>query len=67
MSAAQDLPSITRSRLFILPSVGPLRRLRVLRWRSYTSSRFSVLGSHPGASETPRRRLLMSDRHIPAG
>jgi hypothetical protein len=63
MSAAQDLPSITRSRLFILPSVGPLRQLRVPCWRRDMSNRFSALSSYAGAIVTPRRGRLMPDRH----
>jgi len=55
MPAARDLPSINRSRLFILPSVGPLRQLRVPCWRRDMSNRFSALASYAGAIVTPRR------------
>lgn len=52
MSAARDLPSINRSRLFILPSVGSLRQLRVPCWRRDMSNRFSALASYAGAIVT---------------
>jgi hypothetical protein len=41
MSAGRDLPSINRSRLFILPSINSLRQLRVPCWRRDMSNRFS--------------------------
>jgi hypothetical protein len=53
VSAARDLPSINRSRLFILPSVVSLRQLRVPCWRRDMSNRFSALASYAGDASRP--------------